>query len=95
MEINGVLLMFDNMVLVSDACQLVFIAGLPVRHGTVGPGSSHQLRMFTSGTWKCEYVQRRVRVHHISHRLVANDNGYTKTGDKKRETKEDKTKWGY
>ena len=26
-------LMFDNIVLVSDACQLVFIAGLPVRHG--------------------------------------------------------------
>ena len=87
--------MFDNMVLVSDACQLVFIAGLPVCHGTVRPGSSHQLRMFISGTWGFKYVKRRIQVHHISHRLIANGNVYAQTGDKKRETKGDKTKWGY
>ena len=87
--------MFNDMVLVSDARQLLFIAGLPVDHGSVEPGSSRRLQMFTSGTWKFEYVQRRVQVHHISYRLIANDNAYAKTGDKKKETKGDKTKREY
>ena len=67
----------------------MFIASLPVLHGSVA-------RFITSVTdvhqspGSVTDVQRRVQVHHISHRLVANHNGYAKTGNKKNKQKETK-----